>query len=99
MAEEPQFTEDDLHKYEEELKKEFEELKRKKDLLRKHKEKLQQHQAKTDKPSPTKPSQGGHAVPPPPPPDFYYDVDGEKITNYDQKIEDYVDYATAEFEA
>ena len=102
VPEEPQFSEEELQKYEEQLKKDFYELQRKKDLLRKHKEKQKQQQEKPGKPSGgrdvTRPNPSGHAVPPPPPPDFYYNVDGEKIANYDAKIEDYDDYSAAEFE-
>ena len=72
-------------------------LQERKEKLRKYKEKMQMEKSKSQTKPPSKNIPGdGHVMPPPP--DFYYNVDGEKLPNYDQRIEDYGDYRTVEFE-
>ncbi|XP_075258713.1 nucleobindin-2-like [Convolutriloba macropyga] len=97
VPEQEQFTENDLKEYEQRLEKDMKFLQERKEKLRKYKEKMQMEKSKSQTKPPSKNIPGdGHVMPPPP--DFYYNVDGEKLPNYDQRIEDYGDYRTVEFE-
>ena len=100
VSETEQFKEDELKKYEQELESEMKHLMERKEKLKKYKEKMGKDKPPTKQP-PSKDRHRAGNVPPPPPaahPAAYYDVDGEKVANYDAMIDDYRDYRDIQFE-
>jgi len=94
VPDQEEFNEDDLKAYEEQLEKEAKILADRKEKLRKYKEKLAQEKA-TEPPSKND-AADGHV--PPPPQEFYRNIDGEQVPDFDHQITDYADYEAVEFE-